>query len=249
MKKRSLRMVAAVAVALLFAITTPRAEAGERLVLVELFTAQGCPICPQADAFLVELAKRPDVLALSFHVDYWDYIGWKDPFADPANTRRQQNYADRHGLPYVFTPQMVVDGAFQGSGNDRSRIVGYIDSAAVLRKPWIDVSLTRVDTDKVHVQLPSSTGYRGEAEVVLVRFDRGHRTKVSRGENKGRKLKNIHVVRQFRPITTWRGEAVSLTVPLEDLGGVGVDFVAVIVQEVGQGQVIGVAKLDLRGGS
>ena len=222
-----------------------QADAGDRRVLVELYTAQGCPICPTADAFLVELAKQPGVLALSFHVDYWDYIGWKDPFADAANTRRQETYASRHGLPYVFTPQMVVDGVFQGSGGDRAQITSYIESALVLRKPWVDVVLGRMDAGVVQVHLPN-TRYGGEAEVVLVRFDHKQKTKVVKGENKGRALKNIHVVRQFRPLATWRGEALTLTVPLQDLGGVGEDFAAVIVQELGQGPVIGLAVLDLR---
>lgn len=246
MEKRFSRMIAAAAVAVIFAIAAPLpAVAEERQVLVELYTAQGCPVCPTADAFLAELAKRSGILALSFHVDYWDYIGWKDPFADPANTRRQQNYADRYGLPYVFTPQMVVDGVFQGAGSDRSRIAGYIENAAVIRKPWVEVGLTRLESDKVQVELPE-TAYGGEAEVVLVRFDNAQKTEVSRGENSGRALKNIHVVRQFRPIATWRGETLALTVPLQDLGGVGMDFAAVIVQEVGQGRVLGVAVLDLR---
>ncbi|MHA1571172.1 MAG: DUF1223 domain-containing protein, partial [Alphaproteobacteria bacterium] len=95
------------------------------------------------------------------------------------------------------------------------------------------------------VQLPN-TGYGGEAEVVLVRFDHKRKTNVAGGENQGRALKNIHIVRQFRPLATWRGEALTLTVPLEDLGGVGVDFAAVIVQELGQGPVLGLAMLDLR---
>ncbi len=249
MKMGLSRRVAAVAVALFavvsIATATARAEGDGRRVLVELYTAQGCPICPAADAYLAELAKQPGILALSFHVDYWDYIGWKDPFANPANTRRQESYAKRLGLPYVFTPQMVVDGVFQGSGGDRALITNYIRSATVLRKPWVDVVLNRLDDRKVEVRLPG-TSYGGEAEVVLVRFDAILKTDVVGGENKGRALKNIHVVRQFRPVATWRGEALTLTVPLEDLGGVGVDFAAVIVQELGQGPVLGLAVLDLR---
>ena len=100
MRQRLLRVLAVLAAALplipLFAFEVP---AQGRLTLVELYTAQGCATCPPADAYLADLAERSDVLALSFHVDYWDYIGWKDPFADAAHTRRQQAYADRHGLP------------------------------------------------------------------------------------------------------------------------------------------------------
>src|SRR3546814_3877233 len=93
------------------------ARADERLTVVELFTSQGCSSCPSAEVFLGQLAQRPGILALSFQVDYWDYMGWADPFADPANTRRQKRYLKKLNMPYVYTPQIVVDGVLPASGN------------------------------------------------------------------------------------------------------------------------------------
>src|SRR5271169_3162894 len=111
------------------AVTIGSAHAGERPIVVELFTSEGCSSCPPADALLAELAGRPDVLALSFHVDYWDRLGWKDPFSSPDATRRQHGYADLLGLATVYTPQMIVDGRWQAVGSDRSEVERALGSA------------------------------------------------------------------------------------------------------------------------
>ncbi len=237
--------VAGLMFAVFAAVGGDPAHAGERPVVVELYTAQGCALCPPADAYLADLATRENVVALSFHVNLWDFIGWKDPFATLVTTRRQEVYAERLGVSAVFTPQTVVDGVLQGSGNDRAGIDNMIRSASGVRKPWVSVGLTQVAERRVQVTLPDSD-YGGEAEVVLVRFDAQHETTVRRGENKGRKAVNVHVVRQLKPVTTWQGEPVELIVPIEDLGdGAGEDFAAVIVQEPGQGRILGVKVLAL----
>ena len=95
----------------------PVAANDELTVVVELFTSQGCSSCPPAEAFLGELATRPNVVALEFHVDYWDYIGWQDPFGSPAYTKRQRGYSASMGTPYVYTPQMVIQGRIHEVGS------------------------------------------------------------------------------------------------------------------------------------
>ena len=116
-------------ISLCLAFGIASAEAGERPIVVELFTSQGCSSCPPADALLGELAKRTDVLALGFHVDYWDYIGWKDPYASKLATKRQRQYAETFKLSYVYTPQMVVNGVTESVGSDRAGIEAAVEKA------------------------------------------------------------------------------------------------------------------------
>src|SRR5215831_591337 len=166
--------------------------AQERPILVELFTSEGCSSCPPADALLAELSARPDVLALSFHVDYWDRLGWKDPFSSPDATRRQQGYADRLGLATVYTPQIVVDGKWQAVGSDRAEVEHALDLARGNREE-IPVALALG-----HSRARISLGPGGEgvaASVLLIGFDRRHVSAVKRGENSGRTLAHVDVVR------------------------------------------------------
>ena len=107
------------------------AQAGERPIVVELFTSEGCSSCPPADKLLAELANRPDILALSFHVDYWDRLGWKDPYSSHQATERQNRYATLLDLASVYTPQIVVDGKWQAVGSDRADIEQALGLAAV----------------------------------------------------------------------------------------------------------------------
>ncbi|MSO71278.1 MAG: DUF1223 domain-containing protein [Alphaproteobacteria bacterium] len=219
------------------------AVAQNRLVLVELYTAQGCSTCVPADAVLADLAKRRDVLALSFHIDYWDYIGWKDPFADPEFTARQRTYAARLKLPYVYTPQVLVNGVWEGRGADRRAIERAATRAARVENGRIDVRASLVGPRRLQISVDG--GDRpGEADVLIVRWDSERKTEVARGENQGRSLVNINVVRSLLNVATWQGEPIELTLDLEDLGkGVGEDGFAVIVQDAGGGEVLGVARV------
>jgi len=233
--------------ALLAAIAAPPAHAGERLTVVELFTSQGCPLCPAADAFLGELTQRSDVLALGFHVDYWDYLGWPDPFAKPTFTRRQKKYLDKFGLPYVFTPQIVVDGDLHASGGDQDVVLRNIDAARDNERGRIEIGLTRLGTDQMRIRIPMTEPvYRGEAEVLLVRYDPRKETAVSRGENAGKTLVNYNVVRLVRPIANWTGAPVDMVERLAELDSPGGDICAVLVQEHPQGRILGAAVLDMR---
>ena len=247
-QRRGARCALAAFALMWLAATPTAADSGQRLTVVELYTSQGCSSCPPADAYLGELAGRTDILALGFHVDYWDYIGWSDPFAHPRYTKRQEAYIRLGRQPYVFTPHMVVDGVRQASGRQRAEIARHIAAARESRPIEVAVSMTRTADDQIRVRV-AAAGYGGAADVMLVRLDARHETQVRAGENGGQRLVNFNVVRMLRPLATWRGQQIDVTVRLMDLHDANQDYCAVFVQERGQGRIIGAALLDLRDGA
>ncbi len=218
----------------------------ERPVVVELFTSQGCSSCPPADALLDELADQPGLLALSFHVDYWDYIGWKDPFASAEYTQRQRDYARTLGLRYVYTPQIVVDGRKDLVGSHRRAVETAIKEAAK-RKPTVEVKLVPGGASQNGGTITLSAGDAPAegAAVYLVMFDDDHETDVARGENGGRSIHNANVVREYRKLGTWTGEAMEFAIDMDAARSEGRGGCAVIVQAGTTGPVLGAAILDL----
>jgi len=217
------------------------AEAQQRPAVVELFTSQGCSSCPPADAFLGELAQRGDVLALAYHVDYWDGIGWKDLFALPQATARQEGYKRRLGLRSLYTPQMVIDGHLDLVGSDRPQALRLLGPRRAEAMPTLALrdGLLRID-------LPGAA--RIPMEVVWIAYLQQAETAVARGENAGRRLKEFNIVRGSQVLGRWDGEARQLTVPLAQLPA-DADAVAVLVQQLGQGGVLGAAALNLGRGA
>lgn len=222
---------------------SPAQADGDKLTVVELFTSQGCSSCPPADALLTDLAKRPDVLALSMHVDYWDYIGWKDPYASPDNTERQRRYARRFGLGYVYTPQMVVQGMTQMTGSNRSAVLDGI--ALAENMPRVDVAIDRAGDGAV-VRVGDAVDGNRTANLLAVVFDRSHTNPVRRGENSGRTLTHSDVVRGMRSVGTWNGKAMDVKLLLGDFAK-GHDACAVILQSQTTGAILGAAVLPLDG--
>jgi hypothetical protein len=211
--------------------------------VVELFTSQGCSSCPPADALLRELSKRPDVIALSIHVNYWDYIGWKDPFASDESTARQHLYAASLRQRYVYTPEMVIDGFRDVTGSRESDVKDLIREAETRDRPRVPVSITPAGDGKVEVALPAAET-DGKATVWMFAIDSEHVTPVARGENGGRTLTNANVVREVKKLGEWTGDPLQLTaeVPADK----GRDAFAVVVQKGEAGPVIGAAMLRLR---
>lgn len=208
-------------------------------VVVELFTSQGCSSCPPADDFAGKLAGQDDLIVLSFHVNYWDYIGWKDPFATEETTDRQHAYARALGLRHVYTPQMVIDGTTHEVGSDVTAVRRAIQTAEST-DPRIPVTATVVGEGKVRVDVPGIER-SVDAEVLMVVFERSHETDVARGENRGRTLVNHNIVQRLVRLGEWNGEAKSFMLSVADVGaGEGC---VVLVQAAGNGPILGAAKI------
>ena len=213
-------------------------------VVVELFTSQGCNSCPPADALLEELTSQPGVITLSLHVDYWDYIGWHDPYASPVMTERQQSYARSLRSPYVYTPQILVDGQVHLVGSHRDKVRQAIDKAAKRGKP-VDVQVIRNGGDKIVI--PAGHAPDDGATVWLAIYDGVHETDVRKGENAGQAIRNVHVVRELVDLGTWIGEAMEIPLDLSAAAAQGRAGCAVLVQQGRTGPILGAAVIHIGG--
>ena len=187
------------------AFAAPGEASARHPVVVELFTAQGCSSCVKANAWLDKVADRPEVIALTWSVDYWDYLGWKDTFAQPEYAERQQRYEHHFGLRNVYTPQVIIDGAAQASGDKPAEIDALINQAR--RAPRSEPQVRFLSGGRVGV----GTARRNKvaADVWLIRFDpRRQDVEVTAGDNSGAKVSQRDVVRQLERLGAWSGHAV-----------------------------------------
>lgn len=211
------------------------AEPSRAPVLVELFTSEGCSSCPPADRILEQL--DPHVVVLSEHVDYWDHDGWKDPYSSHLNTQRQESYGRALGVEDVYTPQMIVDGSVQFNGSDGPRAKSEIEKAE--KRPKAKVRLERAGAG---VQLTVEEAPRA-ANVYLVIAENSGTSQVSAGENKGRQLHHVAMVRSLKKIgAVKRGETFRKLVEVPD-SGQGRRIV-VFLQDADFGTVSGAAVLE-----
>lgn len=224
-------------------------KAGPGKVVVELFTSQGCSSCPPADAFLTELSKRDGMLALSFHVDYWNYLGWADPYSTPEATARQRSYRAALGLRYVYTPQMVVGGAAQAVGSNREDVLNAIAQRDAGATPRLKIAMSNPKPGAATIVVGAGPKPKQPATVWAFMYDRSHVTEIARGENEGVKLTNTNVVRAIHQIGKWTGKRARFNIDLQALGGTGRDACAIVVQEGGYGPILGADSFPLPKGS
>jgi hypothetical protein len=229
--KRRSGAVLAITGAGLMAIAMTGTAAAQPLTVVELFTSQGCSSCPPANANLIKVKDRPGVLALSFNVTYWDYLGWKDTFGKKEFTERQVSYEPSLGHSGPFTPQVVVNGDTDAVGARSGEIEQLISSNGRTKGPSLSL-----DAGKISVGAGSAPG--GKADVWLVRYRQGViDVPVARGENTGRTLPHANVVHSLTKIGNWTGQATTLPLPRAPSGL----STAVLVQKPGGGPILAAA--------
>lgn len=206
-------------------------------VLVELFTSQGCSSCPPADEVLGQLANRDGVIALSLHVDYWDYLGWKDEFAKPEHTQRQQGYAKAAQQNMIYTPQMVVGGVDSVVG---TRTMELMDHIAKHQRAASSVEINLSRSGGAIMIEAKSLSKGGERIVQLVRFMPEASVAIKRGENAGRTVTYHNVVTSWTVVGNWNGAApLQMTAPLD-----GDQPSVVVIQDGTSGPVLAAARLD-----
>ncbi len=218
-------------------------------VVVELFTSEGCSSCPPADEILRELDRTQpirgvQIIPLEMHVDYWNDLGWADPFSDPSYSARQRGYASALGSQRVYTPQAVVDGEIEMVGSSGSRLREAI--AGRRRPPSASVELSRKPDGGLDVRVTLAGNGAGRPEVFLALTEGGLKTAVQRGENSGRTLPHAPVVRSFTRLGAVSGGHFTGSAPLPQKKGAPRDLRAVVVvQDAGSRHMLGAATLRL----
>lgn len=207
------------------------ADAPRPLTVVELFQSQGCSDCPPANANVMALSSRPDLLTLSFGVTYWDYLGWKDTFASPQYTARQWDYAHALHHSEVYTPQVVVNGRADIVGSDRGALEALIARQANASAPLVQIAQNSVTV---------GAGQPGAHQVWLVRFDPNiENVPVTRGENGGLTLPHKNVVKELVKLGDWNGRPSAYALPATRQPGLRQ---AVLVQTGPGGAIVAAAR-------
>lgn len=245
-KKRELnnmRQVVASVFAGLLSLCAGQAAAEERPVVVELFTSQGCSSCPPADAYFETLALRDDVIALSLHVDYWDYIGWEDSFGSPAHSARQRGYAKAGERTMVYTPQMIINGADDVVGTRFEDVEALIAKHRAAAKDAIDIEVTR-EGAQVRIAARAEPARPMPIAVKLVRYLPRETVAIAQGENAGKTLTYANVVTEMTELAVWDSRApleLDLSLAPEEARA---DRAVVLLQYVDYGTIEAVARLQ-----
>lgn len=198
--------------------------------VVELFTSQGCSSCPPADATLGNLVAQGDLVALSYHVDYWNYLGWTDTLSSKENTERQYGYAKTLGRSGVYTPQAIINGRDHVKGTDPAVINDKVEELGKAGKGLIVPVTAAMRGDEIEIEIGDG---KGQADVVVAYFTKRQQVEVTKGENSGKTMDYWHAVYDVQSVGTWNGQSMKLTLPGKIMGKSKKDGCAILLQASG----------------
>ncbi len=222
------------------ALAGPSLAAPARPVIVELFTSQGCSSCPSADAYFQTLLNTPGVIPLSYHVDYWDYLGWRDTLASAEFSQRQYDYASARGDRDVYTPQTVVNGRKHYVGSNKSAVSTGVSTARNdASSEWVEITMSENHTD-VMIDIAASASGR-DGTLWLMAFAPAISVEIGKGENAGLTVAYGNVVRKMVPAGMWHGEQASLVLPRSSVIPEDCKGWVALLQEGKVGPIIGAA--------
>ena len=211
-------------------------------VVMELFTSQGCSSCPPADRLLGRTAKDSNVIALSYHVDYWNNLGWKDPFSSADNSARQRMYAS---LGDTYTPQLVINGEHEMVGSDVNKINGFRNTTEPLRPGILKINEAVVKDGIIHIRFSCSMPL-GKNELIGIVVQDQATTSIVRGENRGLTLTNYNIVRSFSSIPKVReGENQFETLSIQGVQPGHLSFV-ILMQDKNSNKIITAVKANVK---
>ncbi len=193
--------------------------------VVELFTSQGCAACPLADKVLANIAKDKNIITLAYHVDYWDYNGWRDSFGNKANSKLQASYSKAQNTPNVYTPQMIINGEIDVIGSHGEKV-----RAAIVNSNFFVPIDIKANDNYLTITIDGNEKYN-EATVWLVTFISNKEVKVSRGENAGKRLQYTNIVTQRRALGMWQPKTgAMIKLPIDEILVDDNDGLAILVQ-------------------
>lgn len=219
-------------------LATAATVQAEPVVVVELYTSQGCSSCPPADEFVAMLASNPQILPLALHVDYWDYIGWEDKFADPKFTDRQKAYAKAVGSRTIYTPQLIIGGADRIEGfapeETAKRLRAHLEAGTPVR-----LTVTR-EGDRLVIRAEADPPLDEPVRVQLVRYKPEETVMIDRGENAGKTISYTNIVTSWERLEDWSGrEPLEVEAPFQ-----GDEPGAVILQQQGPAAILAAVRVD-----
>lgn len=219
---------------LLFAGAAIAGESRTPKGVVELFTSQGCASCPPADATFGQLVAQGDVVALSYHVDYWNYLGWTDTLASKENTERQYGYAKTMGRSGVYTPQAIINGRAHVKGTDLSAINTKVDTLKGSGQGLVVPVNAAMNGDEIEINIgQGELSVPNEAEVVVAYFTKQQQVEVTKGENSGKSMNYWHSVYDVQSVGMWNGKSMTLKLPGKIMGKSKKDGCAILLQASG----------------